>query len=119
MDRPGPEHERQARRDERAHDRAHPSDADGAVRLVFAQQHHERDLALADLVDRHERQPVAGGAEHELERAVVHERPVEAEAFPQVEVEQLERVDGRLEDALGELVAVLATRAGAAEVVAN
>src|SRR6185503_334899 len=30
--------------------------------------------ALADLLDRHERQPVAGGAEHELERPVLDER---------------------------------------------
>ena len=42
--------------------------------LVLAQQHHERELALADLLAGHERQPVAGRAEHELERPVVHER---------------------------------------------
>ena len=74
MDRSGAEHQRQARRDERAHDRAHPPDADAAVGLVLAQQHDERELALADLLAGHERQPVAGRAEHELERAVVHER---------------------------------------------
>ena len=74
MDRAGAEHERQVRRDQRAHDRAHPADADAAVRLVLAQQQHERELALADLLDGNERQPVAGRAEHELERAVVHER---------------------------------------------
>jgi hypothetical protein len=75
MDRAGAEHQRQARRHQSAHDRAHPADADTAVGLVLAQQQHERELALADLLDRHERQPVAGRAEHELERAVVHERP--------------------------------------------
>ena len=74
MDRAGAEHQRQARRDERAHDRAHPADADATVGLVLAQQHHERELALADLLAGHERQSVAGRAEHELERAVVHER---------------------------------------------
>ena len=49
-----------------------------AVGLVLAHQQHERELALADLLGRHERQPVAGRAEHELERAVladsVHQR---------------------------------------------
>ena len=74
MDRSGAEHQREARRDERAHDRAHPPDADGAVRLVLAQQHDERELALADLVAGHERQPITGRAEHELERPVGHER---------------------------------------------
>ena len=74
MDRSGAEHQRQAGRDERAHDRAHPPDADAAVGLVLTQQHDERELALADLVAGHERQPVAGRTEHELERAVVHER---------------------------------------------
>jgi hypothetical protein len=44
------------------------------VRLVLAQQQHESELALADLLDRNERQPVAGWPKHELERAVVHER---------------------------------------------
>ena len=74
VDRPGAEHQRQVRRDERAHDRAHPADADAAVGLVLAQQHHERELALADPLAGHEREPIAGRAEHELERAVVHER---------------------------------------------
>ena len=44
------------------------------MRLVLAHQQHERELALADLLGRDERQPVAGRAEHELERAVVGER---------------------------------------------
>ena len=74
MDRPGAEHQRQVGRDQGAHDRAHPPDADAAVRLVLAQQHHEPELALADPRAGHERQPVAGRPEHELERAVVHER---------------------------------------------
>ena len=74
MDRSRAEHQRQARGDERTHDRAHPADADGAVRLVLAQQHDERELALADVLAGHERQPIAGRAEHELERPVVHER---------------------------------------------
>ena len=75
MDRAGAEHERQPRRDQRAHDRAHPADADAAVRLVLAQQQHQRELALADLLDGNERQPVAGRAEHELERAVAPRAP--------------------------------------------
>ena len=74
MDRAGAEHERQSRRDQRTDDRAHPPDADAAARLVLAHQQHERELALADLLGRHERQPVAGRAENELERAVVGER---------------------------------------------
>ena len=45
-----------------------------AVRLVLAQQQHERELALADLRHRHEREPVPGRPEHELERADVRER---------------------------------------------
>ena len=44
------------------------------VRLVLAHQQHQRELALADLLDRNERQPVAGRAEHELERPALHER---------------------------------------------
>ena len=74
VDRAGAEHEREPRRDQRAHDRAHPADADATVRLVRAQQQHQRQLALADLLDGNERQPVAGRAEHELERAVLDER---------------------------------------------
>ena len=74
MDRAGPEHDRKPRRHERTHDRAHPADSDVAVRFVLAQQQHERELALADLRHRHERKPVAGRAEHELERADVRER---------------------------------------------
>ena len=74
VDRSGAEHEREARRDQRAHDRAHPPDADAAVRLVLAHQHHQRELALADLLAGHERQAVPGRAEHEIERPVGHER---------------------------------------------
>ena len=66
MDRAGAEHERQSRRDQRAHDRAHPADADAAVRLVLAQQQHERELALADLLRR--------------ERAAARSRPGRARA---------------------------------------
>ena len=51
-----------------------PADADATLGLVLAQQHHQRELALADLLAGHERQPVARRAEHELERTVVHER---------------------------------------------
>jgi len=74
VNRSGTEHQRQARGDERAHHRAHPPDADRAVGLVLTQQHDERELALADLAAGHERQSVAGRAEHELKRPVVHER---------------------------------------------
>jgi hypothetical protein len=74
VDRPRAEHQRQARRDERAHDRPHPADADAVVGLVLAHEHDERQLALADLVGGDERQPVPGRAEDELERAVADER---------------------------------------------
>ena len=38
-------------------------------RLVGALEHHQRELALADVRGRNERQPVPGRAEHEVERA--------------------------------------------------
>jgi hypothetical protein len=74
MDRARAEHDRKPRRHERTHDRAHPADAHAAVRFVLAHQQHERELTLADLLHGNERKPVTGRAEHELERAVVHER---------------------------------------------
>ena len=74
MDRPRAEHQRQVRRDERTNDRPHPADAHAAVGLVLAQQHHERELALADLLAGHERESIAGRPEHERERTVVHQR---------------------------------------------
>ena len=39
------------------------------LRLVGALEHHQRELALADLRGRDERKPVPGGTEHEIERA--------------------------------------------------
>ena len=74
LDRAGAEHERQLSRDQRAHDRAHAADADTAVRLILAEQQHERELALGHLLGGNQRQPVAGWAEHEVERAVLDER---------------------------------------------
>ena len=44
------------------------------LRLVGALEHHQRELALADLRGRDEREPVAGGTEHEIERRVGAER---------------------------------------------
>jgi hypothetical protein len=67
MDRARPEHERDPRRDQRPDDRAHAGDAGARLRLVGALEHHQRELALADLRGRDERQPVPGGAEHEVE----------------------------------------------------
>ena len=74
MDRAWAEHERKLGRDQRADDRAHPADADTAVRLVGAQQQHQRQLGLADIRHGNEREPVAGRADHELERAMLDER---------------------------------------------
>ena len=45
-----------------------PRDAGARLRLVGALEHHQRELALADLGGRDERKPVPGGAEHEIER---------------------------------------------------
>ena len=71
---PGPNTSGRLCRDERAHDRAHPTDADTGLRLVCADQDHQRELALADPVGGNERQPVAGRAEDDVERAVLHQR---------------------------------------------
>ena len=43
-------------------------------RLVGALEHHQRELALADLRGRDEREPVPGGTEHEIEGRVGAER---------------------------------------------
>ena len=64
MDRAGAEHERQSRCHQRAHDRAHPADADAAMRLVRAHQEHECEFALADL-----RRPERAGARSRPGRA--------------------------------------------------
>jgi hypothetical protein len=74
MDSPRPEHEREPGGHERAHDRAHPADADRPAGLVLAHEQHQRKLAVTDLLDRHQRQPVAGRADHELQRGVIGER---------------------------------------------
>ena len=74
VDRAGPEHEGGAGRDQRPDDRAHPGDARTRHRLVGALEHHQRELALADLLRRDERQAVAGRTEHEIERRVGAER---------------------------------------------
>ena len=74
VDRARPEDERDAGRDQRPHDRAHPGDAGARLRLVGALEHHQRELALADLRGRDEREPVAGRPEHEVERRVGAER---------------------------------------------
>ena len=44
------------------------------LRLVGALEHHQRELALADLRGRDERQAVPGGTEHEIEGPVGAER---------------------------------------------
>jgi hypothetical protein len=74
VDRAGGEHERQAGREQRAHDRAHPGDADPPARLVRAHKRDQRELRLADALGRHEREPVAGGAEHEVKGRVGEQR---------------------------------------------
>ena len=74
VDRAGPEDERDARRDQRPDDRAHARDAGARLRLVGALEHHQRELALADLRRRDEREPVPGGTEHEIEGRVRAQR---------------------------------------------
>ena len=74
MDGAGAEDERDAGRDERPDDRAHPGDADASARLVGALEHHERQLSVVDLGARHEREPVPGRPEHEVERPVGAQR---------------------------------------------
>jgi hypothetical protein len=63
---PGPK----TSRDERPDDRAHPGDARARRRLVGALEDHQRELALAHLRRGYEREAVAGGTEHEIERRV-------------------------------------------------
>jgi hypothetical protein len=74
VDRAGPEHERDAGRDQRADDRAHPRDARARLGLVGAREHHQRQLALADLGGRDEGEAVAGRAEDEVVGRVGAER---------------------------------------------
>jgi hypothetical protein len=69
-----PEDERDAGRDQCPDDRSHPRDADASRRLVGALEHHEGELAFADLGARHEREAVPGRTEHEIERRVGTER---------------------------------------------
>jgi hypothetical protein len=74
VDRAGPEDERDARGDQGADDRAHPGDAGARLRLVGALEHHQRELALADLCGGDEREAVPGRTEHDVERRVGAER---------------------------------------------
>ena len=74
VDRARAEDQRQSGVDEGADHRPHAAYARPRARLVAPKQQHERQLALADPLARNERQPVAGGAEHEVEGAVSHER---------------------------------------------
>ena len=74
VDGAGPEYEWYARRDQRPDERAHAGDAGAHLRLVGALEHHQRELALADLRGRDERKPVPGRTEHEIEGRVGAER---------------------------------------------
>jgi hypothetical protein len=74
VDRARAEDERDAGRDQRADDRAHAGDAGARRRLVGALEHHQRELALADLGGRDEREAVPGRAEDEVERRVGAQR---------------------------------------------
>ena len=71
---PGPKTSGMLGRDQGPDDRAHPGDAGARLRLVGALEHHQRELALADLRGRDERQAVPGGAEHEIEGRVGAQR---------------------------------------------
>jgi hypothetical protein len=74
VDRAGPEDERDIGGDQGADDRAHPRDAGARLRLVGTFEHHQRELALADLRSGDEREAVPGRAEHDIEGGVGEER---------------------------------------------
>jgi hypothetical protein len=74
VDRSRAEDQRQTGADEGADHRPHAADAGTRARFIAPQEQHQRQLALADTLAANERQPVPGGAEHGVERAVSHER---------------------------------------------
>ena len=74
MDRSGAEDQGQPGADERADHRAQAADARVRARFVAPQQQHQSQLVLADPLAGNQRQPITGGPEDEVERALSQER---------------------------------------------
>ena len=74
VDRSGAEDQWQPCADERSDHRAHAADPRARARFIAPQQQHQSQLALADPLAGNQRQPVPGGPEDEVERALSQER---------------------------------------------